>query len=195
MRRRAKHLQEKGPITFERAEGIEQKRQALGWIMDQKLKWLSANKIRNPWMTGSFRPFIEHVVANGGSVEFLTLKVAGQPIAGSINLVDLRRVEFYVTTFDPEWSRYSPGILLLERCMEWACDRRLEFDMGILEFDYKRRFSNQRTVKWSFAIATTWRGLPELFRHRKGQLVLRIRTILGRYKRKIFARAKKEDEA
>lgn len=62
-------------------------------------------------------------------------------IAGLVAFEWSRKRFYYYAGFDPEWSRYSVGTVLLSRCIEDGIDR------GIEEFDFMRGRAAYK-MKW-----------------------------------------------
>ncbi|MBV9506219.1 MAG: GNAT family N-acetyltransferase, partial [Acidobacteriia bacterium] len=64
-----------------------------------------------------------------GMLRLYGLIADGRPIAIQYNLAAKGRVYAYLSGFDPEWSRYSPGGVLLKHSMECAIEEHaVEFD-------------------------------------------------------------------
>ncbi|HLI82456.1 MAG TPA: GNAT family N-acetyltransferase [Bryobacteraceae bacterium] len=68
-----------------------------------------------------------------GMLRIFGLFANGQCIAVQYNFSAKRRTFAYLSGFDPAWSRYSPGAVLLKYSMERAIQE------GSLEFDFLRR--------------------------------------------------------
>jgi CelD/BcsL family acetyltransferase involved in cellulose biosynthesis len=190
-RRQTKLLKARGAVAFVKIENIEERSKAVAWMLDQKFRWMADKKISTRYLNSeSFRNFMARVTADPKIGEIHLLTVDDLWIASWLNLASAHRIEAFMTTFDPRWAKYSPGLLIFMHCLRQDFDRRLDIDLKSGEFDYKLRFANRRTVKWEFRIATNWRGIPDLLRYRVRPIVLRARTVAGRIKRRLFARSK-----
>jgi len=64
-----------------------------------------------------------------------------------------------VTSFDPEYGRYSPGMLLIEDVTQWSFENGLTFDMRPLRLEYKERWANTLTQRISYTSPLTWKGV------------------------------------
>lgn len=76
--------------------------------------------------------------------------------------MDRERIEGFIMTYDPNYSHFSPSMLLLEDCARWAAESKLNIDMRPLHLDYKERWSNQETLTIIYDVALTWRGAVAL---------------------------------
>ncbi|MGO4524737.1 GNAT family N-acetyltransferase [Microvirga sp. 2MCAF35] len=116
------------------------------------LEWKSAHYRRigapdlfsRPWA----RALID-VVASHRSPEFSgmlsVLRAGGQPIAAHFGLRSGNVWHYWFPTYNPQFQRYSPGILLLLDMMAGAKElgmSRIDFGRG--DNDYKLRIANQR---------------------------------------------------
>lgn len=90
---------------------------------------------------------------------FVIEDAAGTIIAGSVNAVQGDKMLALFATYDPDYERASPGILLMTDYTKWA------FDNGIVEIDYllgaepyKFRFANRKLRLHIFVAARTMMG-------------------------------------
>src|SRR5207302_10634129 len=65
-------------------------------------------------------------LAEQDAVRIVTLKLDGRPIAFHYYLVFAQRMYVYRLAFDPEFARYSPGLLATLGALEWAGEEGLE---------------------------------------------------------------------
>jgi CelD/BcsL family acetyltransferase involved in cellulose biosynthesis len=78
-----------------------------------------------------------------GWVELISLEVKGRPIAMQYNFDFRGTTHYYLSGFDPEWQRFSPGHVLMGRAMASAIARgRSEFDLLRGDEPYKTRWAN-----------------------------------------------------
>jgi CelD/BcsL family acetyltransferase involved in cellulose biosynthesis len=73
------------------------------------------------------------------------LLVAGKPVAWNYGFQFAGSRFYYQPTFDGNWGRFSPGVILLNKLVEQACDTPEIglVDLGLGEEAYKRRFANR----------------------------------------------------
>ena len=78
-----------------------------------------------------------------GWVELISLEVNGRPIAMQYNFDFRGTTHYYLSGFDPEWQRFSPGLVLMGRALARAIDRgRSEVDFLRGDEPYKARWAN-----------------------------------------------------
>jgi CelD/BcsL family acetyltransferase involved in cellulose biosynthesis len=83
-----------------------------------------------------------------GWLRLTSMEVDGAPIAALYGWLIGGRWSYYQAGFDPEWSGYSPGFLLLAETIRQAIeDGASEYDMLLGDEAFKRRFAtSSRTV-------------------------------------------------
>jgi CelD/BcsL family acetyltransferase involved in cellulose biosynthesis len=83
-----------------------------------------------------------------GWLRLTSMEVDGAPIAALYGWLIGGRWSYYQAGFDPEWSRHSPGFLLLAETIREAIeDGASEYDMLLGDEAFKRRFAtSSRTV-------------------------------------------------
>ncbi len=75
-----------------------------------------------------------------------TLHVGGCLAAAHLALATPRRLHAWIIGYDPSFSRYSPGNVLMMEVVEWAASRGYEaLDLGPGDVLFKRRFANRIT--------------------------------------------------
>jgi CelD/BcsL family acetyltransferase involved in cellulose biosynthesis len=116
---------------------------------------------------GFYRSLVRDGVATGYAV--VSALTAGEEIVAT--LLGLRTGSRYVmiriSNAGGEWSKCSPGRLIIERTMAALHrDGVREFDFSIGNYAYKRRFGVTRTPLIDVSAALSWRGLPHVLRDR-----------------------------
>jgi CelD/BcsL family acetyltransferase involved in cellulose biosynthesis len=83
-----------------------------------------------------------------GSVRLLEVVLDGRVVAAHLGFVHGGRYTWYKPTFDPAFSEYSPGEVLLRRLIEDATDEAVdEFDFTVGDEPFKLRFATRvRTI-------------------------------------------------
>jgi CelD/BcsL family acetyltransferase involved in cellulose biosynthesis len=127
-----------------------------------------------------------------GWLRLTAMEVDGVPIAALYGWLIGGRWSYYQAGFDPEWSRHSPGFLLLGETIQAAIDEGArEYDMLLGEEPFKRRFATSsrrvctvvlaprgRPAHVSAAAGTrlrqAWRKLPSEPRARARRLARRL---------------------
>ncbi|MCC7104095.1 MAG: GNAT family N-acetyltransferase [Chloroflexi bacterium] len=93
-------------------------------------------------------------MARTGMLRIATLTLDGRLIAGIITFRDRGRAYYYVPTFDPDFSQFAPGQLLLARLAENACRDGMErLDLMLGDERYKQEWTNRSEDCVRLAIA------------------------------------------
>jgi CelD/BcsL family acetyltransferase involved in cellulose biosynthesis len=169
LKRKRKRLQKLGQLRFELPEDIASCTETIDWVIEEKRQWLQRHDKANPWLPkGEVRAFfVAAAAAHGefGRVGLFRLTLDGAPIAAFLATIDETRIEMFVTSFAPEYGRFSPGMLIIEDVVRWGVERGLDFDMRILHMDYKERWANSSLLRVKHRVALTPAGacllLPE----------------------------------
>ena len=173
--RRRRRLSEQGAVTFRQIAPSEA-RAHVRWCIEQKRTWLRARKNRNGWLGhDAIIDFYASLIAQDAGVQGFVLELNGATIAGEICLAGPRRLESYLTAYDPAWHAYSPGNLLTEELARWCSARQLDFDLRFPASPYKLEWADRLREVHTIVIATTFRGaiMAELKRLRGGVLLAR----------------------
>jgi len=186
IRRRRRKLAKRGQVFLGR-ESPAGCAALIDWMLEQKKRWLIRSNLTNDWTDRTdCRDFLVALAAREdatGGVALFVLKVDGVPTAAYLISVDRRRVEYYLSAYDPEWSPYSPGAILIEYLLQWAFERDLDFDFRIGGQAYKYKWAKEScdTVNWH--IATGKRGIPAVARLRAALFINQVRRklALGRF--------------
>jgi CelD/BcsL family acetyltransferase involved in cellulose biosynthesis len=161
LRLKMRRLQRTGFVSFELAETEAERVETLDWVLAEKAKWLDvrgkshwigSDATRAFWLAAANNP------GEGGDILLFAVKLDGRPIAGCICLADPTRLVFNTTAFDPDFSYYSPGMLLLEGCLKASFERGVDFNFGLTVYDYKESWATGRVTYHSHSIACTPRG-------------------------------------
>ncbi len=134
LRRKRRRLEEQAALSFA-VERAPIPADEIARLLADKQRWMAERGLSNAWLeTPEYRAFLTALTSGTDSRDGLTLfalRLAGRTIAAQLNAVDARRVEFLIGAFDAEWSRYSPGELLMQECLRWAFEHGLDFDFRI----------------------------------------------------------------
>jgi CelD/BcsL family acetyltransferase involved in cellulose biosynthesis len=143
-------LKEQEKVEFGWCRRIDDAEAVLTWLFANKRDWAKARGLRTAYlMTHELRDFCIAVAHRSdlNTTPLVTyIKVGGKPVAASFNLVGPKVLEFFITTYDRTFNRYSPGILLLGYAARWAYENGRDFDMRYLHADYKARWANYTVV-------------------------------------------------
>lgn len=88
---------------------------------------------------------IEAVVQMAASAptEVFTIELEEELVAAILTFIDGDVCRFYGTYYDERWAKFSPGVSLLYRVIQWAQEHGLDFDFMTGEQAYKKRFASE----------------------------------------------------
>ncbi len=168
LRRQHKRLAEEGTLTFERSADADNisawitdflALELAGWKGDAGSALASANDTRTFFadaLTGA---------AQAGRLERLAMRLDGRPIAMLANFITPPGVFSFKTTFDEDYSRFSPGLLL-----------QIE-NLGLLE---------RPDVSWADSCAAEGHSMIERIWREKRPIISRNIAIGGALRRTAF---------
>lgn len=166
LKQKRKRLQKLGTLRFELPEDYDSCAGTIDWVVDEKRRWLKRLDKQSPWLgkDEAVRFFRAASMKRSefGRVGFFRLTLDGRPIAAFLTTIDRTRVEMLTTSFDPEFGRFSPGMLIIEEVARWCFERDLDFDMRILHMEYKERWANATTARVKYRVPLTVKGATAL---------------------------------
>lgn len=164
-RRSVKGLQESGEVRFRLVGDGEPLQPILERVAVLKRKWLATHG-RQSELFDEGAPILAALVralADQGLLRIFVLECNGVVIAVSINFVQRRTMMAFVTTYDPDFSKGSPGMVLMMDYIAWSIDQGLpvvDFLCGAEAF--KERFATQSLKLTSASGARTMTGAASL---------------------------------
>ncbi|MCJ2086883.1 GNAT family N-acetyltransferase [Methylobacterium sp. E-005] len=161
-RRGQKSLSERGPLAFRQLGPDE----PLGPVLDRlttfKRAWLQRHDLASTafYDEGSRAlPAMVQVLAEAGLLHAFVLKCGGAVVAVSINFVQAGAMMAFVTTYDPEVERASPGMVLMMDYIMWSIDHGLHtVDFLCGDEGFKGRFGTESLTLASMTGARTPQG-------------------------------------
>ncbi|MBE7243510.1 MAG: GNAT family N-acetyltransferase [Actinomycetospora chiangmaiensis] len=161
-RRGQKFLSERGPLAFRQLRPDE----PLGPVLDRlatfKRAWLQRHGLASTafYDLGSRAlPAMVQVLAEAGLLHAFVLECGGAVVAVSINFVQAGAMMAFVTTYDPEVERASPGMVLMMDYIMWSIDRGLHtVDFLCGDEGFKSRFGTEALTLASMTGARTPQG-------------------------------------
>lgn len=160
--RNRRRLAQLGELTFEEVTEPELRRQAWRWLFAQKQEQFTRKRLCVPALTSSdYARFIEDtlpVAASGARRTIQCLKFNGTIIAAELNNIDRRRVENFVTSFDPAYARYAPGNILRQEVVRWAFSQGLDYDCRLGDEGYKLEWASETVMARTYVLALSWAG-------------------------------------
>lgn len=142
-RKRRKLEREVGPIEFNWNDSDRTAwEQMLTWKSDQRARTRTLNILAFPWVQ-SFLQGVSSIDEFGLQGMVSTLRANGKVIAVHQGMQTEHRLHYWFPTFDPELSRYSPGLVLLLTIAEQAVERGIQrIDLGKGDDAYKASFAS-----------------------------------------------------
>jgi len=172
-RRARKTLEETGELVFRLIPLDEPTAPVLARLGDLKRRWLASSGRATPLFDegAPALPALVQVLADAGALRIFVLECAGKVIAISVNFVQRGTLMAFVTSYDAEYERGSPGMVLLMDYVQWAIDQRLrEVDFLCGSESFKARYATQQLTLTSVMGPRTRKGrlamLADDLRHR-----------------------------
>jgi len=134
LRRSLHKLQREGGVELGGARRCELRSAArtLEWLHGRRWRQRGeGGKLADPLMCAFLRSLVPELDRTG-LLRFCRLKCAQRPLAAALVMQRGDAAHFYLTGFDPAWSRYSPGLLTIAEAM------RAAFAEGAREFHFLR---------------------------------------------------------
>ncbi|TPK90832.1 GNAT family N-acetyltransferase [Mesorhizobium sp. B2-4-17] len=160
-RRGRKFMGEGGELCFRLLDADEPREPVLARVAALKRLWLARHgRVSDLFDEGSpVLAALVSVLAELGLLRIFVLELDGTIIAVSINFQQHGTMMAFVTTYDPEYERASPGMVLMIDYIQWSLDRGLaKVDFLCGGEDFKRRFATQSVTLWSMMGARGLRG-------------------------------------
>lgn len=160
-RRGAKALDQSGGVKFRLVETGEPLEPVLERLAGLKRKWLDDHALQSALFAEGAATLsrLVEAMAQAGILRIFVLESQGVIIAISINFVQRATMMAFVTTYDPDFERASPGALLITNYIRWSIDH----DLHVVDFlcgaePFKNRFATQSVTLTSLMGAATIKG-------------------------------------
>jgi CelD/BcsL family acetyltransferase involved in cellulose biosynthesis len=122
----------------------------------------------------AFLKALAELLSHAGQVVLTRLLVDGKPVAWNYGFDFAGSWFYYQPTFDGSVQQYSPGLCLLTKMIECACDRQeIELlDLGLGQESYKNRFaSTHRETQHATVTKSSAAGFRERVRYHAASAV------------------------
>ncbi|ESY83956.1 GNAT family N-acetyltransferase [Mesorhizobium australicum] len=160
-RRGRKFMEESGALRFRLLDADDPREPVLERVATLKRLWLVRHgRASDLFDEGSpVLTALISVLADLGLLRIFVLELDDTIIAVSINFEQHGTMMAFVTTYDPEHERASPGMVLMMDYIQWSLDRGLAtIDFLCGGEDFKRRFATQSVALSSMMGARGLRG-------------------------------------
>jgi CelD/BcsL family acetyltransferase involved in cellulose biosynthesis len=195
LRREHRELSAQGDLVFRRMAGPVDGPACVEWIFAHKREQLAAlgalkSWVHSPRALGMFAALAAAPAVPDGvdDVEAYALTLDGQTVAAGLVVNSDGRMEPTIAAFDPQFSRMSPGNLLIAEWTALAVSRGVDLDFRITQEAYKLRWSDRFDRFDSYVIACTPKGVAWVSRFILAKMIRslmvkwspRIKQLLGR---------------
>jgi len=177
-RRGRKALEESGPVAFRLMDATEDVGPVLERLGELKRKWLEAHARESALFQekDATLPALVEALRSAGVLRIFVLECAGAVIAISVNFVERGTMMAFLTTYDRQFERASPGMLLMVDYVCWSIDHGLKLvDFLCGAEPFKLRFANQSVVLNTLAAARTPLGHLALLADRSRETLRKLR--------------------
>ena len=146
--RQIRRLKKIGNIKFDIARSINDKKNIIKKMIEQKYGRYEKTKVWNMFKIDHYKDFYEklaYLYPKNFQVHCSSLKVGNEVIATHVGIYD-KKTFYYLMPANNlnEWEKYSPGRLLLIKLLEWSINNKLSiFDFTIGGEAYKKIWCNQ----------------------------------------------------
>ncbi|BAN26782.1 GNAT family N-acetyltransferase [Caballeronia insecticola] len=128
------------------------------WMLARKREWAERVGKHGPWLDShDYRDFLIRLL-DGTRDEPLALMflmtLDGAPVVVNVVGLGSTSASGLIAGFDPAYAKFSPGAIMMERCVKWAWEHRLDLDFGIGKEEFKAYWSRGNILpNKSFQIA------------------------------------------
>jgi CelD/BcsL family acetyltransferase involved in cellulose biosynthesis len=168
--RKRRRLMELGHVEFTVLPPTDIEK-VVAWMLPRKNSWLAQKKkidethMSSPNMT-SFLIDIFRMLGHSGRCKIFAVLHKGEFVAIDLIFVGRQDVQWYFGTYNPNYEKYSPGILLKENVVRWAFDHNLHYDMQRGYGNHKTYFANYVDHATTFRIpGSAWGCCYVALRH------------------------------
>jgi CelD/BcsL family acetyltransferase involved in cellulose biosynthesis len=160
-RRGRKALEETGSVVFRLLPPDEPAAPVLVRLAALKRKWLASSGRVSPLFDedAPALPALAQVLAEAGALRIFVLECGGTIVAISVNFVQHGTLMAFLTSYDPDFERGSPGMVLLMDYVQWSIDHGLAMvDFLCGEEPFKQKFATRSVTLTSVMGPATLKG-------------------------------------
>jgi CelD/BcsL family acetyltransferase involved in cellulose biosynthesis len=166
-RRKRRKLEAMGKLTFVVADDAPSRERLLEAMIRQKTQRYIETRGWDGFDRPGYRTYFRRMterLGSSGTVHACALQLDDKVIAAHWGLVAGARFYSLMPSFDAEWSRFSPGRLLLEELIAWSYAHGITcFDFGIGDESYKFEFRDAVLPLFRAVIPVTLAGSACVF--------------------------------
>ncbi len=155
LKRKRKKLSELGNLEFEAVNPVTDPDHAvelMDWMFSQKKVWADTVGKHGEWLSSeAYRNFIARWITDPKNIQTMRIYavlIDKKPVAITLFAHGVSHMELIIAGFhsDPQFAKYSPGIVLDEFWMKIAFERRQDVDFGVGSERYKLFWSRNNKV-------------------------------------------------
>ncbi len=163
LRRRRRRLEETGIVEVVRISTAEQLSAFLPWLFETKIAALSGIEGTTDWFTApQHKEFLTSLLHRGltsGGAIATALTVDGNYIAGKVDADFQTTRTLLITTYDRDWARFAPGVILYEVSLCEAFDKGSSIvDFRIGDEPHKANWTNRTGLVRDYWAPCTGKG-------------------------------------
>jgi CelD/BcsL family acetyltransferase involved in cellulose biosynthesis len=151
LRRRSRRLSELGEVEVEvtvDSTDLDTRLSEFFWLEGSGWKVDMGTAIHQVPATRRFYEEMAHWAAENGLLRLVTMRLDHRPIAGQLIIDDESRRHLLKIGYDPEYSRFGPGLLLQLREIRSALEDGRTYELGTGMSAIKREMGNaERTIQ------------------------------------------------
>ena len=159
---RERRFEREGALAIRALEATDTHAHAqwVDWMFTGKREWAERVKKKGPWLySQDYRDFLVNLL-DGTRTQpmgiLFVMTLDGTPVAANLIGLGHTCVNGLIAGFDPKFSKFAPGLIMMERCIKWAWENRMDFDFGVGAEDFKAYWSRGNVLpNTSFQIAAT----------------------------------------
>lgn len=161
--RQRRRLAETGRLAFRIAETAAERARFLAVMQRQKRRRYLETRGIDSFQRPGYLAYYDAMTSRlgpGGQVSLAALYLDETPLAAHWGIVTKRRFYYLMPSYEAgEWSKYSPGSLLMENLVAWCRAQGMEsFDLGVGDEPYKLKIAHATVPLLSLTMPQTLAG-------------------------------------
>jgi CelD/BcsL family acetyltransferase involved in cellulose biosynthesis len=123
------------------------------WTLEHKRKWAEHAAKQGAWLySQGYRDFLVSILSaqpDQPAARLYVILLDEKPLATTIVGMGKSSVKGLITGFNEEFSKYSPGQLVVEHMVKWAYDHSFDFDFGVGTEPFKAYWSRNTASQYA----------------------------------------------
>ncbi|WP_250494708.1 GNAT family N-acetyltransferase [Caballeronia sp. GAWG1-1] len=140
------------------ARDVSEHRKWVDWMLAQKRQWAERNGKDGPWLQSEgYRDYLVDLLdgSRGKSLALMfVMTLDNAPVCANMVGLALTCASGLIAGFDPSFAKFSPGAIMMERCVKWAWENQMDLDFGVGSEPFKAYWSRGNVLQnTSFELA------------------------------------------